>query len=871
LVFKLCSAIVDGFGSLVGQGQNARFFEITTSERTHFWPGLSGSPVFASDTQPPRLLGVVSTIAENGARAGCIAISEISEIDPEAGAALERLLVDSGDSWMDPQMPALELPWQERQPLLGGLREALFPSNATPGQPVALVGLGGVGKTQLAVWLVSSRPRDLEFVWWLKASSNSTVVADLERLCRCHKIEVDSAGPIAAAGKWLARHNNWVLVLDDLVDIELFKTAFGALVASGRFLITSRNPNLSNIAEVVQITPFSSGEALTYLQRRRIPEDGSLGSLSESLGYLPMALRQAADYLEATGELPNEYLAKLRSDAVELLSVEALTDPSSAPAGQRTVASVWRSSIEETAVRSLAGLGILRLFAFLGPYPFPRSLLGKDRLSSAIKSLSGAETEISDLDISLGIAAARRLSLLETVGTEGLQMHSLLQRFIKESLDVSTRRFETLTMAERLLGLPDFADENAESTQPALLIPHALEILKNIPVESPAELVEIFKVPDVNAAIALTIMKKLSMSVRNLCERIGDARLLEESWVQSLRCDRKMRELTGDARFMAKTLSRFARSIEVDKIHRKPGEAQSTELLSEARDLAEHYNEDDLMIFVLTDAVDVWRLRGDFESATNCALELEKLARKNEDWLALFVSFDSQMRTLWDGSKVTGVSKEQSFEMLKKCMAGARRQLKLCDDHYVELRRQRPLAIRNLASVLVEMEDLKEGFATIETAIAELEGLENLSPSEEAALFEARRNYFDALLKRQKFRPELLEQEVASGRKRDRTRDVGFVRALHRLAMGYSQADELEKAVVIETEALRALLALPNDYVLSDLRGIYLSLKLFKDSSSATEFESPTRTEWDHLSEQVKAVVVRCGYDWSEFVALPPE
>lgn len=169
-----------------------------------------------------------------------------------------------------------------------------------------LSGMGGVGKTQLAAALAHRTWRKGEvdlLVWVTAASRDAVVIAYAQAAADITGLPDDDPEQGAARfGAWLSEphRRRWLIVLDDLQNPADLNGLWPPTVPSGRAVVTTRRRDaaLSSGRCLVEVGLFTLGQSTAYLVAR-LGGDGDrltdADRLAEDLGYLPLALAQAAD------------------------------------------------------------------------------------------------------------------------------------------------------------------------------------------------------------------------------------------------------------------------------------------------------------------------------------------------------------------------------------------------------------------------------------------------------------------------------------------------------------------------------------------------------------------------------------------------
>ncbi len=262
-----------------------------------------------------------------------------------------------------------------RQALLDDLRTALM-----SGEPAALTqaisGLGGVGKTQLALEYAYRHAAEYDLVWWVLAEEPATLDADYASLAQA--LDLPERGTpeqrvvIDAVRRWLGQHGGWLLILDNAPDPEQVR-GYLPQGATGHVLVTSRNPGWRGVARPLSVPVLERAESVDFLLKRTGQSDEAAAhDLAEALGDLPLAMEQAGAYMEATGSSLSDYLKLYQDHQLEILRRAALSTDYLA-----TVATTWDISLRQVQGASPAAVNLLDLCSFLAPDEIPRDLLGQ--------------------------------------------------------------------------------------------------------------------------------------------------------------------------------------------------------------------------------------------------------------------------------------------------------------------------------------------------------------------------------------------------------------------------------------------------------------------------------------------------------------
>ena len=344
--------------------------------------------------------------------------------------------------------------------------------------PVAVVavrGLGGVGKSQVALeyaYRMCESGR-YELAGWVRADSPVTVAEDLAAMAPLLGIGADApAGELAATVvAALGSRRDWLVVFDNA---EAPADLAGMLPGGGgHVLITSRNRQWGRVASQVDLEEFTRAESVAFLGARSgHDEPGAAAELAAELGDLPLALAQAAAYIDTRAVTVGGYLALYRDPVLaRRLRGEGL-ESEEYPA---SVARTWLLSLEQLSGERPAAVELLRLCAFLDPDDIDLVVLaaGAARAGPVLAAALGDPLERTET------AGALARASLVTVPADGrLRVHRLVQAVTRDQLDDD----QAAVWARRALGLvlavfPDEPDEHTSWSVCASLAPHVESVV----------------------------------------------------------------------------------------------------------------------------------------------------------------------------------------------------------------------------------------------------------------------------------------------------------------------------------------------------------------------------------------------------------
>ncbi|MFE6825947.1 FxSxx-COOH system tetratricopeptide repeat protein, partial [Streptomyces sp. NPDC057690] len=241
-------------------------------------------------------------------------------------------------------------------------------------------GLGGVGKTTLALHYAHRHLGDYTVLWWINADTPNGITTALTDLAarlnpRAEFTTTASDQAVPWALTWLQSHTGWLLIFDNATAPEAVAPYIGQL-RTGRHLITTRLAHgWHRLARPVPLDTLAPAAAIDLLARITAysAEHPALADIAADLGYLPLALEHAAAYVRHAALTPATYLDRLRRYPARMFAAS--------PAGgeqERTIARIWHLTLSAITEQNPLAVDLLRTLAWFAPEHVPRDLLLHD-------------------------------------------------------------------------------------------------------------------------------------------------------------------------------------------------------------------------------------------------------------------------------------------------------------------------------------------------------------------------------------------------------------------------------------------------------------------------------------------------------------
>ncbi|MBO0778733.1 MAG: tetratricopeptide repeat protein [Ktedonobacteraceae bacterium] len=314
----------------------------------------------------------------------------------------------------------------------------------------ALSGLGGVGKTQIALEYAYRYAMEYRALFWIEAETIERIVASMTRLADLLELpereETDQQQIVTAVQRWLTTHRQWLLIWDNLEDLDLLRR-FLPPSFQETILITTRRQALGTLARSIDLAPMEPEEGLLFLLRRaRVLGPEAAGEqvhqfaqqhpaeyvaaeeLVRATGRLPLALDQAGAYLEETGGSISGYVRRYEHQSHQLLHRRGAvsTDHPLSVVATLELACQWATQ------RHPAALELVRFCAFVSPDAIPEELFvaGASHLGSMLGPVAADPDQFD-----LALAALRSVSLVKRhAEAQTLSIHRLVQVVLREGI-----------------------------------------------------------------------------------------------------------------------------------------------------------------------------------------------------------------------------------------------------------------------------------------------------------------------------------------------------------------------------------------------------------------------------------------------------
>ena len=329
-------------------------------------------------------------------------------------------------------LPAIWNITEERNPYFTGRDQALAELHQalTAGQTAALTqaikGLGGVGKSQLALEYAFRHAGEYDGIWWLHAEEPTTLARDYVDLAPKLGVPVvtDEGQMVRQVREQLSQRQRILLIFDNATEPSALKDYLP--VHGARQIIVTTRAHTWPDAVAQDVKELSLDAAIAFLLKRTGQTDQAAAKdVASRLGRLPLALEQAVAYVVKCEKKLVDYAILLGNHGLDLLEM------GHAHRHEKTVGTTWALAFEKVQANCPAAADLLHLCAFLAPEDiYLRDLAGASQhLPERL-----AKILVDELALDEAKATLLGLSLIRSDG-DAISIHRLVQDVTRKGMD----------------------------------------------------------------------------------------------------------------------------------------------------------------------------------------------------------------------------------------------------------------------------------------------------------------------------------------------------------------------------------------------------------------------------------------------------
>ncbi|MFA4876445.1 MAG: tetratricopeptide repeat protein [Methanoregula sp.] len=335
-----------------------------------------------------------------------------------------------------------------------------------------LTGLGGVGKSWVALAYAHRNLELYNLVWFFHAEEKSVLRQELitfANLFRSKSAQSESYDQaIYDVRKYLENHDRWLLIFDNAVSPGDLKPLLPAII-KGHILVTSRNTDWGSMACIMPVTSFSAKESAGFLRRRlnRDNEQACFEQLGTELDNIPLVLEFAASYMDKTSRRCEEYRTILKKGQGHKSLSELQT--------------IWKPSLEIIGQESKGSIDLLENLTLFSPDNIPEDVL----CSVLMKAPSVDEDLIPSDEYLDALSLLLQYSFVSRdMSSQALIMHRVVQDTVRMSMDAEKRKNLAATAVENISRIFPIKSNDPETITTDMwaacnrILPHAIHAAK---------------------------------------------------------------------------------------------------------------------------------------------------------------------------------------------------------------------------------------------------------------------------------------------------------------------------------------------------------------------------------------------------------
>jgi tetratricopeptide (TPR) repeat protein len=351
--------------------------------------------------------------------------------------ATSTLSYPGGDRTRVQNIPTRNPNFSGRDKDLRELRDELRTRRMTVFQPLTLHGLGGVGKTQVALEYAHRFRADYDIIWWMECGQSQYVDASLadlgQQLREQFGVSVPEEGGVTEVCQQVLRtlsdglpDKRWLLIYDNAENVAELKPLLPG--GGGHVLITSQSMKWQDVGTYLEVDKFLPEESVSHLRRRLFSlTEADAGRLARVLHDIPLAVAAAGALLAVTGMSVDEYLERLERQPTRTY-----------PPGHELyayppeVAKAWNLSLDELQGRSAAAARLLGICSVMAPQ-VSQDLINSQTMAETMRELDPTISEQAMI-----ARLTRQIDLLALIKVDNnnrqILVHGVVQAVVRDRM-----------------------------------------------------------------------------------------------------------------------------------------------------------------------------------------------------------------------------------------------------------------------------------------------------------------------------------------------------------------------------------------------------------------------------------------------------
>jgi len=360
-----------------------------------------------------------------------------------------------------------------RESILVKIRSTLTSDNEQKSK-IVIHGIGGVGKTHIAVEYAYRYADNYDIIWWVRTENSITMTADLvglsERLNLTEKNNKDQEASIHALLNFLKKEDRWLIIFDNADNPEILLN-YIPKDKYGHVIITSRNPSWENIY-TLKVPVMNRRESIELLQNLTQQKNQKIADeLANNLGDLPLALVQVGSFIKDKQTSLPDYLSLFKKSQRNIHDISLAN--SEYP---QSVFTSFNISFQQLEKKSPEAMNLMYLLSFMAPDFIPLDIL----FAWTKKYAEKYANTISDInDLNKLVEKLAGLSLVSS-SDKFISVHRLIQNITLNRMETIKRKNFGVDIINFLNESFIFEKDNNESwTSCSILLPHVISTIEH--------------------------------------------------------------------------------------------------------------------------------------------------------------------------------------------------------------------------------------------------------------------------------------------------------------------------------------------------------------------------------------------------------